>query len=175
MALTRPSLEARTVAAAALAILVVALPVLLAIEAVKGDDLTGEESSIWVLGALAVVVAFVIGGVIAGARRPETAVGHSVVAAAVAFIVLVVVAIVRRLVDGTGLPAAVGATFVLLGVVCLSMGVLGGYLAMRVRAHQADRRRSRPGRAASEQSRPGRPAGERRPPDRAGNSGGYRP
>ena len=45
MALTRPSLEARTVAGAALAILVVALPAVLAIEAVKGDDLAGEESS----------------------------------------------------------------------------------------------------------------------------------
>jgi hypothetical protein len=140
MALTRPSLEARTVGGAALAILVVALPVVLTIEAVKGDDLAGEESSIWALGALAVVVAFVIGGGIAGARRPETAIGHSVAAAALAFVVLVVVACVRRLADGAGLPAAVGATFVLLAVVCLSMGILGGYLAMRVRAHQAARR-----------------------------------
>jgi hypothetical protein len=140
MALTRPSLEARTVGGAALAILVVALPVVLAIEAVKGDDLAGEESSIWALGALAVVVAFVIGGGIAGARRPETAIGHSVAAAALAFVVLVVVACARRLVDGVGLPAAVGATFVLLAVVCLSMGILGGYLAMRIRAHQAARR-----------------------------------
>src|SRR5207302_714875 len=111
MALTRPSLEARTVAGAALAILVVALPAVLAIEAVKGDDLAGEESSIWVLGALAVVVAFVIGGGIAGARRPETAIGHSVAAAALAFAVLVVVAIVRRVLDGSGLPASVAATF----------------------------------------------------------------
>jgi hypothetical protein len=140
MALTRPSLEARTVGGAALAILVVALPVVLAIEAVKGDDLAGEESSIWALGALAVVVAFVIGGGIAGARRPETAIGHSVAAAALAFVVLVVVACARRLVDGAGLPSAVGATFVLLAIVCLSMGILGGYLAMRIRAHQAARR-----------------------------------
>jgi hypothetical protein len=140
MALTRPSLEARTVGGAALAILVIALPVVLAVEALKGDDLAGEESSIWALGALAVVAAFVIGGGIAGARRPETAIGHSVAAAAVAFVVLVVVAILRRLVDGAGVPAAVGASFVLLAVVCLSMGILGGYLAMRVRTHQAGRR-----------------------------------
>src|SRR5205807_8292714 len=53
MALTRPSLEARTVGGAAMAILVVALPAVLTIEAVKGDDLAGEESSIWALGALA--------------------------------------------------------------------------------------------------------------------------
>ncbi len=140
MALTRPSLEARTVGGAALAILLVALPVVLAIEAVKGDELVGEESSIWALGALAVVAAFVIGGGIAGARRPETAIGHSVAAAALAFVVLVVVAVVRRLVDGAGLPAAVGAAFVLLAVICVSMGILGGYLAMRVRTHQAGRR-----------------------------------
>jgi predicted permease len=140
VALTRPSLEARTVGGAALSILVVALPAVLAIEAAKGDDLAGEESSIWVVGALAVVAAFVIGGGIAGARRPETAIGHSAAAAALAFLVLVAVAIVRRLVDGSGLPAAVGATFVLLAVVCVSMGVLGGYLAMRVRIHQAGRR-----------------------------------
>ena len=143
MALTRPSLEARTVAGSALATLVVALPVVLTVEAVKGDDLAGEESSLWLLGALAVVAAFVIGGGIAGARRPETAIGHSVAAAALAFIVLVVVAIVRRVLDGSGLPASVAATFVLLAVVCLSMGVLGGYVAMRVRARQAGRRRSR--------------------------------
>ncbi len=139
MALTRPSLEARTVGGAALAILVVALPVVLAIEATKGGDLAGEESSVWVLGALLVVAAFVIGGGIAGARRPETALGHSVAAAALAYIVLVVVAIVRRLVDGIGLPGAVGASFVLLAVVCVAMGVAGGYLAMRVRGHRAGR------------------------------------
>jgi predicted permease len=142
MALTRPSLEARTVGGAALAILVVALPAVVAIEAVKGDDLAGEESSIWVVGALAVVAAFVIGGGIAGARRPETAIGHSVAAAALAFVVLAVVAIVRRLVDGSGLPADVGAAFVLLAVVCMSMGVAGGYVGMRVRNHQAGRRGS---------------------------------
>ena len=140
MALTRPSLEARTVGGAAMAILVVALPAVLTIEAVKGDDLAGEESSIWAVGALAVVAAFVIGGGIAGARRPETAIGHSAAAAALAFVVLAVVAIVRRLADGAGLPAAVDATLVLLAVVCLSMGILGGYLAMRVRTHQAGRR-----------------------------------
>jgi hypothetical protein len=140
MAVTRPSLEARTVAGAALAILVVALPVVLTVEAVKGADLAGEESSLWLLGALAVVAAFVIGGGIAGARRPETAIGHAVAAGAVAFIVLVVVAIVRRLIDGLGLPADVAATFVLLAVVCLSMGILGGYLAMRVKTHRAGRR-----------------------------------
>ena len=114
---------------------------MLTVEAVKGDDLAGEESSVWLVGALAVVAAFVIGGGIAGARRPETAIGHSVAAAALAFIVLVIVGIVRRLVDGSGLPAGVAATFVLLAVVCLSMGVLGGYIAMRVRTHQAGRRR----------------------------------
>jgi predicted permease len=140
MALTRPSLEARTVGGAALAILVVALPAVLAVEAAKGDELAGEESSIWVVGALAVVAAFVIGGGIAGARRPETAISHSVAAAALAFLVLVVVAIVRRLIDGSGLPADVGASFVLLAVVCVSMGVAGGYVAMRVRIHQAARR-----------------------------------
>jgi hypothetical protein len=61
-------------------------------------------------------------------------------AAVVAFVVLVVVAIVRRLIDGLGLPVDVAATFVLLAVVCLSMGILGGYLAMRVRTHRAGRR-----------------------------------
>jgi hypothetical protein len=55
--------------------------------------------------------------------------------------VLLVVAVVRRQVDGDGLPGSVAATFVLLAVVCLAMGVLGGYLAMRVKAHQAGRRR----------------------------------
>jgi hypothetical protein len=129
------------VAGAALAILVVALPAVLAIEAAKGNELRGEESSLWVLGALAVVAAFLIGGGIAGARRPETAIGHSVAAAALALIVLVVVAIARRLVDGPDLSGATAAAFVLLGVVCLSMGVVGGYLSMRVKAHQAARRR----------------------------------
>ena len=141
MALTRPSLEARTVLGAALAILIVALPAVLAIEAAKGDELRGQESSLWVLGALAVVAAFVIGGGIAGARRPETAIGHSVAAATVAFVVLVVVALVRRLVAGPDLSGATAAAFVLLAVVCLSMGVLGGYLSMRVKAQQAARRR----------------------------------
>jgi hypothetical protein len=141
VALTRPSLEARTVGGAALAILIVALPAVLAIEAAKGDELRGQESSLWVLGALAVVAAFVIGGGIAGARRPETAIGHSVAAATLAFILLVVVALVRRLVAGPDLSGATAAAFVLLAVVCLSMGVLGGYLSMRVKAQQAARRR----------------------------------
>jgi hypothetical protein len=144
------SLEARTVVGGALATLVIALPMVIAIELVKGDDLAGEESSLWVLGALVVIAAFVVGGGVAGARRPETAIGHSLAAAAVAFVVLVVVALVRRAVDGLGLPASVVATFVLLAVVCLSMGVLGGYLAMRVRTHRAARRRDRAGRPAGE-------------------------
>lgn len=126
---------------AALAIVVVALPAVLAIEAAKGNELRGEESSLWVMGVLAVVAAFVIGGGIAGARRPETAIGHSFAAAAIAFVVLAVVAIVRRLAGGPGLSGATAAAFVLLAVVCLSMGVLGGYLSMRMKAHQAARRR----------------------------------
>ena len=119
---------------AALAIVVTVPPAVVA-RVLKGDDLEGQESNLWVLPVVALFVGFGLGGHLAARRRPDAPLLHSAAAALVAFAALCGFAVVRRFVTGEGLSVPLVVTLVLLLQITVSLAVLGGYVAMRREAH----------------------------------------
>lgn len=61
-----------------------------------GHPMIDERNSLAVVAALVVIASFVLGGVIAGYRRPAAALRHAAVAGAIAAGVLTVAAVFRR-------------------------------------------------------------------------------
>ena len=106
------------------------------INALKANDPPGEESFLWIVGALAFFVAFPFGGFYAARRRPRTPFLHSAVAAALA---LAAALVIRTIVDAiTGDEASFSIiTTLLLAQIAISLGVLGGYAATARRARRA--------------------------------------
>ena len=120
-------------AAVALAILE---PPVQIISALKVDDTTGSESYWWVVGAVAVLVSFAVGGWVAARRRPGTPFIHGAVAAAIAFVVHLIVRALVKLAMGDDASLAVANT-VLVGQIAISLGVIGAYVATRRQARSA--------------------------------------
>ncbi|MGH9155238.1 MAG: hypothetical protein ACRD1K_05185 [Acidimicrobiales bacterium] len=117
---------------AALAVLVT-LPPTVAVQLFKGDDLEGQESNLWVVPVVAMLVGFFLGGRRAALRRPEAPLVHGAAAAAVAMAALAALTVVRRLVGGDGIGTPLVITMILLTQVTVSVGVLGGYATTRRR------------------------------------------
>ena len=106
------------------------------INALKANDPPGEESFLWIVGALAFFVAFPFGGFYAARRRPRTPFLHSAVAAALALVAaLVIRALVDMITDDEASFSIV--TTLLLAQIAISLGVLGGYVATARRARRA--------------------------------------
>ena len=114
-------------AAVALAILE---PPVQIISALKVDDTTGSESYWWVVGAVAVLVSFAVGGWVAARRRPATPFLHGAVAAAIAFLAHLVLRTLVKLAMGDDAGLAPANT-VLVGQIAISLGVIGAYVATR--------------------------------------------
>jgi predicted permease len=105
------------------------------INALKANDRTGAESYWWVVGAVAVLVSFAVGGWFAARRRPSTPFMHGAAAAALAFAVHLVVRTIVKL--ATGESATFGlANTLLLGQIAVSLGILGAYVSTRWHAHR---------------------------------------
>jgi len=117
---------------AALAVLVT-LPPTVAVQLLKGDDLEGQESNLWVVPVLAMLAGFFLAGRRAARRRPEAPLAHGAAAAALGIAALGGLTLARRLVSGDGVSAPLLLTLVLVVQVTVSMGVLGGYTAARRR------------------------------------------
>ena len=126
-------LDWRVAAQGALLTLAVALPPALLVRILKGDDIEGNESNLWVVTVLAIFIGFALGGHLAARRRPRTALSHAAAAAGLAFAGLAAYSVVRRVVTGDGLSAAVAAQLLLVGTITISIGILGGYVATRRR------------------------------------------
>lgn len=124
-------LDGRTVVTAAALAIAVTVPPTWLVRLWKGDDLDGQESTLWVVPVLALFVAFVLAGHLAARRRPEAPLAHSAAAAVAAFTVLSAVTVVRKLVIGDGLSGPLLITLLLLLQITVSLAVLGGYVATR--------------------------------------------
>jgi predicted permease len=131
-------LDGRTVATAAGLAIAVTVPPTWLVRLLKGDDLDGQESALWVVPVLALFVGFALAGHLAARRRPDAPLTHSAAAALAAFGLLSGVTVVRRVVRGDGLSGPLLITLLLLFQITVSLAVLGGYVATRREARRQD-------------------------------------
>ena len=127
----------RAAGAGALLTLAVLEPPVQIISALKIDDGSGAESYWWVVGAVAVLVSFALGGWLAGRRRPTAPFVHGAAAAALAFAVhVLVVRTVVKVASGDGIGLNIANTL-LVAQIAISLGVLGAWVATRRRTRPA--------------------------------------
>lgn len=121
----------RAVADGAVLTVAVTLPPTIVVRLLKDSDLGGQESNLWFIPLLALLAGGAMGGHRAARRRPDAPLLHAAAAATAAFVVLATVAVARRLVAGDGLTVPLVVTLLLLLQITVSLGVIGGYRAMR--------------------------------------------
>jgi len=131
VALTARDLDRRGIVTAGAVILAVTLPPIWIVRLLKGGDVAGSESNLWVVAPLALLAGFAIGGHRAARRRPDMPLIHATAAGALAFAAVAAYTIVRHLVAGDDVTAAFFVRVALLGQIAVSVSLLGGYLAMR--------------------------------------------
>lgn len=131
MALTR-ELDRRTVLTAAGWILVIVLPVVEVVRALRSGDGPNDESALWVVPVAAVFAGFPIGGFIAARRQPATPLIHGIAAGALAVAVTEAIAVVRLTLNGD-LDAGTIVFMLLYLQIAVSLSVLGAYVAGRRR------------------------------------------
>jgi len=126
------SLDVRAVGAGALTTLAFGVPPVLLVQAVQGGA-ARHDAGLRVIAALvAIVVAPLIGGVVAARHQPGAALTHGGLAASAGYAGDVVLAVARRAVTGGGAPPLrLLPAFVLFLVVFSSLGMLGGYAVFR--------------------------------------------
>jgi ABC-type Na+ efflux pump permease subunit len=128
-------LEPAALIRGAAAYLVIAVPCALVISLAHGHDTPGQESSLWVVAAvLVLLVAPVVGGLVAGTAQPSAPLTHAAAAVGVPAGLFLVVRIIVGLVRGS-LTAGQVVSFLLYLVVFTGLAVVGGYLAFRRRSH----------------------------------------
>lgn len=126
-------LDWRAIAVGAVVALVVFVPVSLLHSLLRSNEDPDGVIFVFVLPALA---AFVVGGFVAGAKRPDTPLAHGTAAAVVAFVGSRVVTTIVQAAgdDGVDVKPVAFATNVLFTA---TLGMLGGWLAGR-RANRHD-------------------------------------
>ena len=125
-----PLLDRRRLRRAVLVIIVVAVPTLIIVRAVKGGDLTGRESNLWLVAVVVVLVAYGLGGFVAARGTRDLPLSHSAAAAAYAFAVMAVGSVIAALAGGNHISGGVVLAVILLGALCVCVAVLGGYAAV---------------------------------------------
>lgn len=129
-------IDRRAVARGTAAYLAIAAPCGLLIALLHGSDKPGHESNLWIVAALAVIVAApLIGGARAGSAQPSPLVHGALAVAAPAGLFLIVVSAVKGA-QGT-FTVTKGVTFLLYLAVFTAIAMLGGYLGFRRRQHLA--------------------------------------
>ena len=123
-------LDWRATGAGALLALAILEPPVQIISALKVDD--DGQSYWWVIGAVAVLIAFAAGGWWAARRRPATPFLHGAAAAALAYVVHLVLRTLVKLLSGDGAGLNPASTL-LIGQIAVSLGVLGGWISTRRR------------------------------------------
>jgi hypothetical protein len=121
----------RAVADGAVVSVVVTLAPTLVVRFLKRSDLDGQESNLWVVAVVALLVGFALGGRRAARRRMDAPLLHAAASAAAAFVPLTALAVIRAVFVGKGLTVPLVVTLLLLLQITVSMAVIGGYLAMR--------------------------------------------
>ena len=130
MSTPAPLLDRRRLRRAVLVILVPAVPTLVIVRAVKGGDLTGRESNLWLVAVGVVLIAYALGGFAAARGARDLPLSHSAAAAAYAFGVMAVGAVIAALAGRNHISGGVVVAVVLLGALCVCVAVLGGYAAV---------------------------------------------
>ena len=126
-----PRLDWRVAGEAALITLAVALPPVWVVSILKSRDVPGQESNLWIVVPLALLGGFALGGYAAGKRAQPTPLMHAAVAAGLAFGLLFVLSVLRRVISGDGVSLVHMVRLLLLAQICVSCALLGGYVATR--------------------------------------------
>lgn len=127
-----PRIDWRVAGEGALWTLAIALPPVWLVLLLKSDDLPGEESNLWLVTPVALLVGFAVGGFVAARRRPRTPFVHAAVAAVAAYATILVVSLTRRVAGGGGdVTFSYVVRLLLLAQICVSSAVLGGYVSVR--------------------------------------------
>jgi len=117
----------------ALLILVISVPTMAVEEDWHGRPMIDEPTHLWIIAACLVATVFLVGGMVAGHRRPSAALEHATVAASLAVGVLFVAAILRRLwLVHEGVPVGVARLWCLGVVAALSLSAAGSLLGRRL-------------------------------------------
>jgi putative membrane protein (TIGR04086 family) len=121
----------RAVVAGAIAALVLAVPAGVISAIVVSDD---SGNGVFVFYVV-IIVAMLLGGFVAGSKRPDAPLTHGALAAAVAYAIAQTITVVVKLFDGTDVRSPAVYVFNLL--LMASIGVVGGFIAERRNARVA--------------------------------------
>lgn len=125
-----PLLDRRRLRRAVLVTWAVSVPPLVIVRILKGGDLAGRESNLWLVAAAIAIVAYGIGGYVAARGAPDLPLSHSAAAAAYAFGIMAVASAVAALAGGGQIRGGVVLAVLLLGGLCTCAAVLGGYASV---------------------------------------------
>lgn len=125
-----PVLDRRRLRRAVFVTWAVSIPPVVIARLLKGGDLTGQESNLWLVAAGILLVAYGIGGYVAARTGPDLPLSHSAAAAAYAYGATAVGSAVAALAAGNSIRGGVVLAVVLLGGLCVCTAVLGGYAAV---------------------------------------------
>jgi len=124
-------LDRRVLRRAVLVTLVLAVPPVVIVRVMKGGDLAGRESNLWLVAIAGLLVAFLIGGAVAAASSRDLQLSHSAGTATYSFFVMAIGSIVVALATGSHLDAVFVLGLAMIGTLCVCMAVVGGYGAVR--------------------------------------------
>ena len=119
------TIDWRAVRLGAVAALALALPAGLVGAVVVNDD---SNNGVFVFFVL-IMAGMLVGGFVAGSKRPDAPLMHGAVAALVAYVVAQALTLVVRLLDGSDLRSPV--VYVFNTLLMASLGVVGGLVAER--------------------------------------------
>jgi putative membrane protein (TIGR04086 family) len=121
----RGAIDWKAVSAGVVAALALALPAAL-IGAVVVDD---ESSNSVFVFFLVIMAGMLVGGFVAGSKRPDTPLTHGAIAGAVAYGISQTLTVLVRLLGGTVLRSPV--VYVFNALLAASLGIVGGRVAER--------------------------------------------
>ena len=128
---TAAHLTRRVLRRSVLVTLVLAVPPVVVVRILKGGDLPGRESNLWLVAVAAVLAAYAIGGAVASRGTGDLHLTHSAGSATYSFFVMAVGSIIVALAYGSHLDSAFVLGLLMLGTLCVCFAVMGGYAAMR--------------------------------------------
>jgi hypothetical protein len=114
-------------------ILFVSIPVMVVEEDWHGHPMIDQGTHLWILPTVLVALAFLLGGALAGFRRPPAAVPYAFVSASLALVALLLCAVFRRLwVAHEGVPMPVVDLWCLGVIGALTLGLVGSLVGRRL-------------------------------------------
>jgi len=116
------------VAVSAVLVLVISVPTMIVEEDWHGHPMIEQPGHLWIIPASIVAAAFLLGGIVAGHRRPARAVVNSAWAGGIAVLVLLLGAGARRVWVAHSMSFAVGRLWCFGVAAALVLSVAGSFL-----------------------------------------------